>query len=178
MLKLTVKTDIDINKSKKKMRRDLNVAELERLGRGAVYVGWPESAIHNDDGKAISIAKYARYANYGSVSNNQEPRPFFTEGFYFDKYVERRADLSKQLMKQVAKKQINAKKALELMGIEAVNNVRDAIQTGPWAPNKPSTLARKLAKTKGKRSKRSPNPLIDTGDMIGSVTYIVAEDEK
>ena len=62
-----------------------------------------------------------------------------------------------------------------MMGTMAVNNVRDAILTGPWAPNAASTEARKLAKSKGKKSKYGVKPLIDTGDMINAVTYIVKE---
>lgn len=168
---------VDVAKAVKKFRRDKRVSEIEKLAKGTVYVGFPESA--KNDG--LTIAKYARWNNYGTFMHDEHgnvtgripPRPFFTEGFFFQKYVERRTELAKFLLKQISKGKISASAAATQMGIEAAENVKDAIQTGPWAPNALSVRKRKLAKSKGKNSKYGVKPLIDTGDMINAVTYLV-----
>lgn len=177
MFNFKISDNIDINKATKKLRRDKHVSEIEKLARGTIYVGFPESA-KNDEG--LTIAKYARWNNYGTFMHDENgnktgsipPRPFFTEGFFFQKYVEQRSRLAKQLLDKIAKGKLSANRAAELMGIEAVKNVRDSISTGPWAPNAPSTTARKLKKSKGKKANLI-KPLIDTGHMIGAVTYMV-----
>lgn len=178
MFKFVLSNNIDTAKAQRKLRKDKNISEIEKLARGTIYVGFPASA-KNEDG--LTIAKYARWNNYGTFMHDENgnvtgripERPFFTEGFFFQKYVEKRGKLAAYLMKQLTNNKINAKRAAEMMGIEAVNNVRDAIKTGPWAPNAPSVEKRKLAKSRGKKSKYGVKPLIDTGDMINAVTYLV-----
>lgn len=178
MFNFKFSTNIDVAKTAKKIRRDKHVNEIEKLARATIYVGFPASK-KNEDG--LTIAKYARWNNYGTFMHDENgnvtgripARPFFTEGFFFQKYVERRNALAKYLLGQIAKGAISAGHAAQQMGIEASENVKDAIQTGPWAPNAPSVEKRKLAKSKGKNSKYGVKPLIDTGDMINAVTYLV-----
>lgn len=178
MFKFVLSNNIDVRQAQRKLRRDKNINEIEKLARGTIYVGFPESA-KNEEG--LTIAKYARWNNYGTFMHDENgnttgripARPFFTEGFFFQKYIERRSKLAEHLLRQITSQKLNANKAAEMMGIEAVNNVRDAIKTGPWAPNAESTKKRKLAKSKGKKSKYGVKPLIDTGDMINAVTYVV-----
>lgn len=178
MFNFKFSTDIDVAKTTKRLRRNKHIGEIEKLARATIYVGFPASA-KNEDG--LTIAKYARWNNYGTFMHDENgnttgripPRPFFTEGFFFQKYVERRTELAKFLLRQITKGAITAGDAAQQMGIEASENVKDAIQTGPWAPNASSVEKRKLAKSKGKRSKYGVKPLIDTGDMINAVTYLV-----
>lgn len=178
MFKINLSDNINVRKAQVKLRRDVHVTELERLSKSEIYVGFPASA-KNTDG--VTISKYARWNNYGTFTHDENgsatgripPRPFFTEGFYYEKYQEQRTKLAKFLVKQITAGKLTAAEACELMGIKAVNNVRDSILTGPWAPNSEATKARKLAKSKGKKSKYGVKPLIDTGDMINAVTYVV-----
>lgn len=178
MFKINFSDNIDVKKAQLKLRKNKHIDELERLSKNSIYVGFPESA-KNDEG--LTIAKYARWNNYGTFTHDENgnttgripSRPFFTKGFYFEKYQERRTKLAKTLAKSITSGKLSANQACELMGIEAVNNVRDSILTGPWAPNSKATEARKLAKSKGKKSKYGVRPLVDTGDMINAVTYIV-----
>ena len=180
MFKLTFSDNINVRKATMKLRRDKHMKELEKLSKSEIYVGFPESA-KNEDG--LTIAKDARWNNYGTFTHDEfgnttsriPERPFFTKGFYFEKYQELRTKLAKFLTKQITAGKISAMEACGKMGAMAVNNVRDAILTGPWASNKPATVARKLAKSKGKKSKYGVRPLVDTGDMIGAVTYIVKD---
>lgn len=183
MFKINFSNNIDPKKVLKKLRKDKNLSEFEKLTKSAIYVGFPSSA-KNEDG--LTIAKYARWNNYGTFthdgglgSGERVPaRPFFTLGFYFPKYQERRAKLAKGLAKKISEGSITAEDAATLMGIEAVNNVRDSILNGPWRPNSPSTKARKMAKSKGKKSKFGAKPLVDTGDMISAVTFIVGDQDE
>lgn len=180
MFKIGFSTNINVRKAQLKLRKDKHLAELEKLSKSEIYVGFPESA-KNEEG--LTIAKYARWNNYGTFTHDEwggttsriPERPFFTKGFYFEKYQEMRTKLAKYLTKQITSGKLTAAEACGMMGAMAVNNVRDAILTGPWAPNSPSTVARKLAKSKGKKSKYGVKPLVDTGDMINAVTYIVKD---
>lgn len=177
MFKLSITNNFNPLRAFRKFRKDRNIGEIEKLAGGEILVGFPESA-KSEDG--LSIAKYAKYNNYGTFTKDEngkptghiQARPFFTKGFYFDKYQERRGRLAKRLLKQIAQRKKDAQEAAELIGTQAVSDVRDSISTGPWAPNAPSTMARKLKKSKGKKAAMI-KPLIDTGDMIGAVTYIV-----
>lgn len=182
MFKINYSDNIDVKRSQRKLRKDKHLDQLENLSKQSIYVGFPASA-KNEEG--LTIAKYARWNNYGTfthdengnVSSRIPERPFFTKGFFFEKYQEQRDKLARFLLKSITSGKITAEEANGKMGTLAVNNVRDSILTGPWAPNKPSTRARKLAKSKGKKSKYGVRPLIDTGDMIGAVTYIVKDNE-
>ena len=180
MFKLTFSDNINVRKAQLKLRRDKHLKELERLSKSEIYVGFPASS-KNEEG--LTIAKYARWNNYGTFTHDEwgnttsriPSRPFFTKGFYFEKYQELRTKLAKYLTKQITSGKLTAAEACGKMGAMAVNNVRDAILTGPWAPNSEATKARKLAKAKGKKSKYGVKPLVDTGDMVNAVTYIVKE---
>ena len=91
MFNFKISTNIDTYKATKKLRRDKRVSEIEKLARGTIYVGFPESA-KNDEG--LTIAKYARWNNYGTFKHDENgnktgsipSRPFFTEGYFFQKY--------------------------------------------------------------------------------------------
>lgn len=182
MFKISITNNFNPLRAFKKFRKDRNIGEIEKLAGGEILVGFPESAKAEN---GLSVATYAKYNNYGTFlkDKNGKPtkaripaRPFFTEGFFFDKYQERRGRLAKRLLKQLAQKKISAQDAAEKIGNQAVSDVRDSIATGPWAPNAPSTMARKLKKSKGKKAAMI-KPLIDTGAMIGKVTYIVKVDK-
>lgn len=180
MFKINFADNINVDRFIKRRLQSRYVKELQNLAKKIIYVGFPESA-KNEEG--LTIAKYARWNNYGTYMHDENgnttsripARPFFTEGYFFSKYTERRAKIAKALIRNLRIGKMNSYEVAAAIGTEAVNNIRDAIQTGPWAPNAPSTLARKLAKSKGKKSKQGPKPLIDTGDMIGAVTYKVED---
>ena len=180
IVKFVLTTNINPIKAAKKFRRDKRVSELERLANAEILVGFPQGATNTDPdtGETVSVAEYARKNNYGTMvkfHGKEVPvpaRPFFTEGFYFDKYQEKRIQLAKNIARQVVQGKISAEEGAGLIGVQAVNDVRDSIQTGPWVENSPYTKAKKLKRSRGKKA-GSVKPLIDTGTMIGAVTYIV-----
>lgn len=180
MFSVSFSSNFDPKGAMARIRKNKHVRELEKLSKMYVYVGFPESA-KNEDG--LTIAKYAKWNNYGTYTHDEHgtttsripARPFFTEGFFFEKYQERRNKLAKRLVSMITSGKLTSEDACNRIGMQAVSDVRDAISTGPWVPNAPSTMARKLAKSKGKKSSGGVKPLIDTGDMIDSVTYIIDE---
>lgn len=62
-----------------------------------------------------------------------------------------------------------AKRHLELAGMEGQNSARDWFEDprNGWAPNSPVTIA----------LKGSERPLVDTGELRKSITYVVKESE-
>jgi hypothetical protein len=79
---------------------------------------------------------------------------------------------TKPIMKRIAQA-VNEDKAkavnalTDAAGMVAADQIKKTIRDGAWVPNSPTTVARK----------GSSKPLIDTGHMIQSVTYVVREKE-
>ena len=67
----------------------------------------------------------------------------------------------------VSENAMSANKALDLIGIKAQNTIKESFRNNDWKP-----LQRATVKRKG-----SSRPLIDTGQLIGSISFIV-EKEK
>lgn len=74
--------------------------------------------------------------------------------------------LAARLLQMVIYKRATAEQALGLLGAWAVGAIKTTItRDGTFAPLAPATIARK----------GSSKPLIDTGQLIGSITWIVVE---
>jgi hypothetical protein len=58
---------------------------------------------------------------------------------------------------------MSAKVALDRLGIQAQNIIKQSFRKNDWKPLNPKTIKRKGSST----------PLIDTGQLIGSISYIV-----
>lgn len=56
---------------------------------------------------------------------------------------------------------------LRELGVAMVDDAQTSIESGPWAPNAPATIARK----------GSSQPLIDTGQMLQSVRAVLHEND-
>ena len=59
-------------------------------------------------------------------------------------------------------------KAYHMLGLKVSTAVKLKINTGPFEPLKPSTLAKRRA-----RGRTGTKPLIDTGQLRNSITYVV-----
>lgn len=174
-----------------------NLRDLQRL---SVYVGIPESAaarkvgpitnaelafIHTNGVRSIDarikmgaaminkkISYEAAHALYlqskGSMTFAVPPRPIIEPAIEAE---DNKKAITEELKKAAAaildgQTQLGRAK-LKRAGLEAQNRVR-AWFTDPrnkWAPNAPSTIARK----------GSARPLIDTGELRKSITYVLAE---
>lgn len=93
-------------------------------------------------------------------------------GRTFDKKrSEVQADMQR-LLGHILDGKISVDKALNVLGAKYSAEVKNAVTQGEQIPppNAPSTLARKLAKTR-EGAANTVRTLIDTGRMVGSVTW-------
>lgn len=77
-------------------------------------------------------------------------------------------DLIRKLATRVASMKIGLPEALGILGEKVVSDMRTRIERGIPPPNAASTIARK----------GSSKPLIDTGQLKNSITYVVKKDES
>lgn len=145
--------------------RESNPGWMDRLrkrwekAKKEVAVGFPAGVNglgnpHYEDG--ASIVEVAAANNFGH--QGAPARRFMELGA--KKANPKFRKLMRQGMRRVNKGDITVDTLLQTAGLQAEADIRDAITTGPWAPNSPETIARK----------KSSKPLIDTGDMRKYVT--------
>lgn len=68
--------------------------------------------------------------------------------------------------KLVSENSMSAKVALDRIGLKAQNTIKESFRKNDWKPLKRATIKRK----------GSSRPLIDTGQLIGSISYIVEKE--
>ena len=68
--------------------------------------------------------------------------------------------------KLVSENSMSAKVALDRIGIKAQNTIKESFRNNDWKPLKRATIKRK----------GSSRPLVDTGQLIGSISYIVEKE--
>jgi len=99
---------------------------------------------------------------YGSPARNIPARPFLRPGIEDSK--KRIGDLARVAVLAATDGHAEVvNSAMQRIGEEAVSSVKRRIATGPFVPLKPAT----------KRRKGHGQPLIDTHQMINSITYAV-----
>lgn len=139
---------------------------IQSLVKERTLVGIPASNAERRDGP-INNAAIGYINEFGSPANNIPARPFLIPG------VEA---AQPQVVKQLRKgadqaldgKLDAADKALHRAGIVAVNAVRAKINEGVPPPLKPSTIA-----ARERRGRTGTKPLIDTGQLRNSLTYVI-----
>ena len=117
------------------------------------------------DGK--SIAEYAIYNEFGT--SRIPARPFMRTVA-----KERPKQWIGEMVRHVRGRATNPavwKEALGLAGESMKSDIKDSIQNGSWTPNAPATVAAKTRKGKVEPDR----PLIDTGQMLGAVSYEVVD---
>jgi hypothetical protein len=147
-------------------------AEIEEFKKKELLVGIPEAGGKRDDTRE-SNAAIGYIQETGSPVNNIPARPFLRPGV---KKVEKRivAELRKGAINTLSHGISALDNAYARAGIIAQNSVKAIIRAGEgFAPLAPSTLAaRKRAGAKGTK------PLIRTGQLINSITYVVRSKQK
>ena len=158
---------------------------LTELAKYSVYVGIPESDEQRKAGEMTNAALLHIHTN-GSPVMNIPARPVLEPAIEEPNNSKK---LSAQLI-QVALSSFNNDRAgvttnLEKTGMLAQNICRDWFEdpANGWPPNQPATVKRKLSRLKGKKRKEAieaykagssvDQPLIDTGEMRKSITYVV-----
>lgn len=128
-----------------------------------VLVGVPAGKTEPD---GTSTAKIAAIHEFGAPERNIPERSFLRSGIRENLPV--LTELSKGLLPRVVEGVMGEEHALGILGTVAASKVQDKIVSGPFTPNAPRTVARK----------GSDKPLIDTGSLRQSITYVVESGGK
>jgi hypothetical protein len=141
------------------------------LKKHEVCIGIPESTAKRNDNKGTPVnnAELLFIHTNGSPVNGIPPRPVLEPAI--KKNQERVSNnLQKAVDAAVEGRQKDIMSALEMAGMDGQNIARAFFTDSDngFAPNDPSTIKRK----------GSDKPLIDTGEMRKSITYVVREVES
>lgn len=149
-----------------KMLKDVDFKVFDDLkkrlvGERIVKVGFPQGKTEND---GTPVALVAATHEFGSPERNIPERSFLRTGLQENgpKYVR----FNKLNLVKILRGQMTAEKALGQLGEMAKADVQQKIRSGDFAPIQAETAARK----------GSSKPLIDTGQMVQSVSYELGEE--
>lgn len=148
-----------------------NLRELTSMD---VLVGIPaeKSTRSSEEGSSLGNAALGYIHETGAPEAGIPSRPFLMPG------VRRAQKPIAQLLKSAVRSmsdgdRAEAERAMHAAGITAVNSVRRQIQQGEgFAPLAASTLA-----ARRRRGRTGTRPLIDTGQLRNSITYVLREDK-
>ena len=126
-----------------------------------VKVGYPANGATENDGTPLALV--AMVNNFGSPEHNIPERPFMTRAI--QNHKEDFKAVNEKTLPQVLEGKMSVKKALSLLGTEAVKHIQAEIRNGDFVALKVATIKRK----------GSSRPLFDTGQMLRGVTYEVDE---
>ena len=135
-----------------------------------VKVGVINGGGYKDEKGNITVAGYGYVNEFGSIGRNIPARSFIRAPLLLNLRDEI-LNNKKVFEKQLFNKKGSIKGAYNRLGILAKAIILKAFATsfdGQWAPNAPSTIARK----------HSSKPLIDTGRLRKSISYQVLRNEK
>lgn len=161
-------TSSDPRKVTKKFEEVLNrdIGLLEKTANFDILYGIPKG--QTKDGK--NVADYARVVHDGSFSRNIPAREFlktvkYRYGYrvkeqvsFVLSFIKKSYDVNNKLSKQEIKTILE-----KYISLLLINLTKNNILNGDWEENALSTIARK----------KSSKPLVDTGQMLSSVTSIV-----
>ena len=141
--------------------RDLReMAEAIKQMNGRVEVGVPASASGD---KGVSLALIAAVHEFGSLDGRIPQRSFLRPAI--EKNLEAFKRITFDSLVKVAEGRMPLSTAFGRLGQAAVSAVKTEMTTGSYVPLKPATIKRK----------GSSRPLIDTGNLRQSITYVVTE---
>ena len=137
-------------------------SRLAMLGRkdASVKVGVLEGSGEHDGG--FSMVELAAVHEFGSPANNIPSRSFIRATFVNNR--EEAARVLQRLAKGIVTNKLEVDQALGVLGLWGANAVKRYITSGKVVPPlKPATIARK----------GSSKPLVDTGQLVNSITWKV-----
>ena len=153
--------------SNQKPYKDL-IGVIAELHDGYVKSGFPDSA---DVGKATKnkknakpysdMSEVARVAAWNEFGTDSVPaRPFFRNAI--DGNKEKILDMTEKLANEAMIGKSTVQQAFDRLGLFMQGLIRASIRSNTPPPNSPKTIA----------AKGSSKTLIDSGQMINSVTYV------
>lgn len=155
--KTRVKT-ID-NKTFRFLRIMEEVSKLKK--RPYVKAGYPMESQKTSDkhGDALTVLEIALVHEFGSPEQNIPERSHVRAAA--DEGREELNKLTERLVKQIYDGSMTVEAALDILGLKMVSQIQAKIRKGPFQPLKQQTIDRK----------GSNKPLIDTAQMLNSVTF-------
>ncbi|CAB3952709.1 hypothetical protein [Achromobacter piechaudii] len=143
------------------------LATMSQLVKKDVLVGIPDSAPVREEDTPLSNAQIGYILDNGSPKANIPARPFLVPGVenVQPEIVEDFRGGAKAALDGNA---AGVERSLVRAGLRAQNSVRAKIQDGPFDPLAPRTLA-----DRKKRGRTGEKPLLDTGQLRNSVTFVV-----
>ena len=150
---------------------------LKELAETQILVGLPaeleKTEDTQDDDGVLFLADIATINNFGSKSRNIPERPFGTTTIpRYKKQIMK--FYQAETWKAVVNKQ-SVSKAFNRVGAVGAGFMRKNLTDGGWAKNSDVTIfGSKNGFIKGKGG-TNPQPLIDTGEMRRSITWVLRE---
>lgn len=149
--------------------RDLGFADVKRAMQESsaysVKVGVLQSAgtYEDEHGKPVTVAQVAAWNEYGTSDGKVPSRPAFR--LAADENRAKIAEAQSRLAQQVLDGKIDTRTALGRLGLLVQGYVRKSIIDLRDPPNAPFTI----------KQKGSSNPLVDSGQLVQSVTWEVVK---
>lgn len=142
---------------------------VKSLTKTDILVGVPSEETERDDGAQINNATLAYIHENGSPAAGIPARPFLAPG------IEAAKEKITDRLQRAAKAALSndtgsANVQLNSAGLIAQNSVRGLINSGIAPALEASTLA-----SRRRRGRTGTVPLIDTGQLRNSITYVVRE---
>lgn len=144
------------------VKNTVNIKKIQDFVRKSavqILVGFPSNLQHvGDEGKAVPTSEIAKAMTYGT--DKIPARPFLQEGIDSKK---------KEIFDELKRQTENAKKGhgnFDKLGTMCVGAIQEFVRGDFYKnsePNAQSTIDKK----------GSDRPLIDTGELVNSVTYLI-----
>lgn len=152
-----------------KITRDDSTRVLQAIQNMAgkhVLVGIPADNNARKDGPITNAALGYVHEN-GSAAHNIPPRPFLVPGMKVA--APKCADVLKGYAKKAVTGDATIDQGLNAAGLVAQSAVKNRIRSGEgFAPLQPATIA-----ARKRQGKQGEKPLIRTGQLMNSITYVV-----
>lgn len=151
---VSIKVRKDIYKQVKKNLLDFSKLDL--------LVGVPQEKTEREgNSESITNSELMFIHTNGSPIRNIPKRPTIEPTIEENK--ERISEMFKKAVNQVLANRSDGRADLEKIGLWTVNKIKAKFGSDELAPNAPSTIAQK----------GDNNPLIDTGQLRNSITYVI-----
>ena len=164
---------MEIRRARTDAGKNLDVA-LKDLHGYEGKVGWFKDSRYPEDQGGDFVAAIAAQNEYGNPSKNIPPRPFMRPTI-----IEKQSAwlaITAKLAAQVLEGKRSARDAMEVIAIQAENDVARKIKSIQSPPLAARTIQARLARYKNqKKVGLLTKPLIDTGLMIATLTHEVSK---
>lgn len=146
-------------------------AAVKTLKGTELQVGWFETARYPN---GVPVAYVATIHEFGSPSRNIPARPFMRPTIAREK--ENWIEFIEQESRKIMQGRQTAPQMLEMLGLSISGEIARSISEVTQPPLKESTIAAKRRKLADQTTTGAlDKPLVETGLMLESVTYVVIE---